>query len=184
MQIILKQMIKSVILSTANVMGPTPQICYPPQDENFKNIVAMKSLILLAGNQDERNITTSIIPIAKDIGLIYLFFIPHPKGRAGIFDASISVVVNNELHELLIKSMSSITMIIKKYLNETEFRVNDDGDIINFNKTIQSLYESIQFTFLNNADPIQVLQVGTVKHHINQFKNSLSDLRKMLNQYE
>ncbi|MHA1270196.1 MAG: hypothetical protein ACTSPY_10455 [Candidatus Helarchaeota archaeon] len=183
-RILLKQFIKCVVISTASVLGPTPQIHYPPQDENFINIIAMKSLILLAGNQDERSETTSVIPIGKDTAFVHLFYISHPKGRDGIFDATITIVVNSEIRNILINSINTITRIMENYLKQSNLKVNDEGNIININKSIKSLFEIIQNELVNDLNPTKFITGKDAMYDIYDFKKSISDLRKMLGKYE
>ncbi|MBD3229823.1 MAG: hypothetical protein GF329_16695 [Candidatus Lokiarchaeota archaeon] len=178
------KLIRGVQLSTANVMGPTPQKTHPKLDENYRNIIAMKSLILLAGNKDERNFAASMIPIQKDICLVYLFFIEHPSGRAGIFDASVSFIVDSRIRNLLIKSMNQATREIERYLKESKPSVDKNGDIISLKKPIQSLYESLKEILLMNSDPIQVFEIGNTKSDIDEFKKSINDLRSMLSKFD
>ncbi|MHA1232450.1 MAG: hypothetical protein ACTSPQ_17605 [Candidatus Helarchaeota archaeon] len=177
---ILEHSIKCILISTANIYGPTPQFSYPDQDEEFLNIVAMKSLILLAGNQDQRALTTSIIPISKDFGYVYLFYINHPKGRAGIFDAAITIVVENEVHDWLINSMDSITNIIKNYLKFNKIQVNEEGNIVYLEKPLEKLMEMIRNELLHYSMPVQVSIKGDPHHDIEELKKSITELREML----
>ncbi|MHA1309547.1 MAG: hypothetical protein ACTSQO_01345 [Candidatus Helarchaeota archaeon] len=182
-QVVIDKFIKCVIISTANILGPTPQFCFPPQDENFQNIVAMKSLILLAGNQDERVITSSIIPISNDFGLVYLFYITHPKGRAGIFDATITIVIDREIKNILIKSIDDLTRTIKNYLSDCDLKLNEEGNIINLKVPLNRLYQNIKKDLLSNSNPIQLIGVGDPTYDIHDLKKSINDLRKLLSNY-
>ncbi|TFF86684.1 MAG: hypothetical protein EU551_00895 [Promethearchaeota archaeon] len=178
-EVIYKEALKGIVFSTANVHGPTPQTCFPNLDENFKNVVAMKSLILLAGNQDERKISSSIIPILDDYGLIYLFYIHHPEGRGGIFDSAITIVVDGEIRNLIIKHLKKITNYIEAYVKNAAPKLNKEGDLIKSNQNIKELYQSIE-DHLMNIYPIEVFPVGDTKKDIDSLKNSINDLRKML----
>ena len=176
---IYKEALKGIVFSTANVQGPTPQAWFPNLDENFKNVVAMKSLILLAGNQDERKISSSIIPILDDYGLIYLFYIHHPEGRGGIFDSAITIIVDGEIRNLIIKHIKKITNHIEIYVKNAAPKLNKDGDLIKSNQNIKELYQSIE-EHLMNIYPIEVFPVGDTKKDIDNLKSSINDLRKML----
>jgi len=181
---LISPLIKNVQISTAGVLGPKPQLCYPDADDNFKNLIAMKSLILLAGNQDDRNLSSSIIPISDNIAFVYLFYIEHPEGRGGIFDASISVIVDKMIQDLLIKSMSDLDDYISKYIKLANISLDKNGDIIEIKEPIQKLYNQIKKLILKNAEPIQIYKFGDTKTDIDEFKKSLDELKKMLSKYE
>lgn len=116
-----KGIIKNIIFSKANDMGPTPIAWYPNDiDEQQKFEIAAKSILVLSAGFDQNSKhmdnTSSIIPFMNlgCIGLVYTFSIPSKEARGNSFDAAITVLIPNSYKKLLLSRLERLELELKE----------------------------------------------------------------------
>jgi hypothetical protein len=169
------RIIKSIIFSKANDMGPTPIAWYPEDiDEQQKFEIAAKSILVLSAGFDQNSKhmdnTSSIIPFMNMncIGLVYTFSIPSRKARGNSFDAAITVLVPNSYKKLLLSRLEKLELELKDITTDIKAGKNPNQLLImlkqNFEQVLnfesqtpktQSIDESLKKLMVSEIKKIQ-----------------------------
>jgi GTPase SAR1 family protein len=118
-------LIKAIVLSIFDDMGPTPKVVWPNDMEDKAGLlIAMKTISLLMGDsvyQESQGSDMGVnyfgilpFPDLKLNGLTYFFLIPDEKARGQALAATITVLINEDDKVFFYENMKYLRIIIDK----------------------------------------------------------------------
>ncbi|MHA1930960.1 MAG: ADP-ribosylation factor-like protein [Promethearchaeota archaeon] len=156
-------LIKAVVLSVFDEMGPTPKVMWPGDlEEKSGLLIAMKTISLLMGDsvyQDSQGSDIGVnyfgilpFPDLKLNGLTYFFLIPDEEARGQALAATITVLIDERDKIFFYENMKYLRIIIDKAATQIqdvkEFddqkRIMDDirEELFEFTKELKDPFSS------------------------------------------
>jgi GTPase SAR1 family protein len=156
-------LIKAVVLSVFDEMGPTPKVMWPVDlEEKSGLLIAMKTISLLMGDsvyQDSQGSDIGVnyfgilpFPDLKLNGLTYFFLIPDEEARGQALAATITVLIDEKDKVFFYENMKYLRIIIDKAATqiqdvkefEDQKKIMDDirEELFEFTKELKDPFSS------------------------------------------
>ena len=155
-----KDIIAALIMSTFDVDGPVPKVCFPDtMDYSNQLLVAMKTISLLMGEQvyQEGKLFDSIkyfgilpFPDLDFTALTYFFLIGDESARGKAKASTISLLVNDRNASFLYENMKQLSI----YLAETANSISNSPEEENYHLEMASLLEKLKAYTANINAPL------------------------------
>ncbi|MHA1376944.1 MAG: Rab family GTPase [Candidatus Helarchaeota archaeon] len=145
-------------------VGPGAKAYYPKIeffDRPKLNLLAIKSITLLTGEEGEVPERISIILFAKYhlLGIVYHFEVTDPSSRGGVVDSNLVILFNEKYSSIAYKYSDLFQLLLKevsKKINEYE----QNNDIKNIEKLLENLYNRL----IQNLDNLRKAEQDALKH--------------------
>ncbi|NVM02016.1 MAG: GTP-binding protein [Candidatus Helarchaeota archaeon] len=149
-----KQILKGIIYTVVGEFGPEVKDYYPQTEFDLAilELVAIKSMTLLTGEEGRVPKEVSIIPFVKYqlIGIVYHFELKDESKRGGARDSNLTVLFNEKYSSLAYKYSEQFEKLLREVANKII-----EKEISNNEEKIEPVLKELYQKLLNNLDSIR-----------------------------
>lgn len=175
--------IKALIYSKFENIGPLAIAWYPAVDEKFLSAIALKSINLFSAEEGKVPESISVIPFSfvKRIGIVKCFEIPDPNARGRARDATLTLLIDEDYNHLILRFIDDLD----KLMNNITGRILVNEQI---NAGIDEIQKVVTESFTYIIDNIEVFQAlaqdrAQSEPKMEQLKEMIAEIELLIEDY-